>query len=88
MPTAKRRRYITDQTGKRVGVILNIKTFEQIEDELDELACIRAYDNAKPETDAAIRRGDFVTLDEILAERKSKKELKRNGRVRRTTVGA
>lgn len=82
MPSIKKKQYLTDQSGKRVGVILDMKTFGQIEDELDELACIRAYDKARPETDAAIARGDYVTLDEYLAKRKPKKKVKRNGCLR------
>ena len=82
MLTVKNKQYLTNQSGKRVGVILDMKTFEQIEDELDELACIRAYDAAKPEVDAAIKRGDYVTIQEYIAKRAAKKKGKRNGRRR------
>ena len=82
MPTIKKKQYLTDQSGKRVGVILDMKTFERIEDELDELACIRAYDKAKPETDAAIAKGDYMALDDYLAKRKSRKPSKRNSRLK------
>ncbi len=77
MPTVKKK-YLTDEAGKRVGVIVDLKTFERIEDELDELACIRAYDKAKPEAGAAVQRGDYVTLEEYLAKRKSKKRVRRS----------
>jgi hypothetical protein len=40
-------RYLTDESGKRVGVVLDIKRYEKILDELDELDAIRAYDEAK-----------------------------------------
>jgi len=39
--------YITDTTGKKVSVILPIKDFEKIMDELEELEDIKAYDRAK-----------------------------------------
>lgn len=81
MPTVKKK-YLTDEAGKRVGVIVDIDTFERIENELDELACIRAYDKAKPEGDAAVQRGEYVTLEEYLAKRKSKKRVKRSSRNR------
>ena len=43
--TAKTR-FITDDHGKKVAVILSMKDYEKILDELDELACIKAYDRA------------------------------------------
>ena len=82
MIAQKKRQYITDPRGNRVGVVLDVKTFERIEEELDELASIRAYDRAKPATDAAIRRGDFVTIEEYLAKRTTKKKANRNSRRR------
>ncbi|MDI6766537.1 MAG: hypothetical protein QME52_06915 [Bacteroidota bacterium] len=80
MITVKKKQYLTDQSGKRTGVILDMRTFEKIEEELDELACIHAYDKAKPDVDAAIQRGDYMTLDEYLAERSAKHKGKRNKR--------
>ena len=82
MIAQKKRQYITDQSGKRVGVVLDVKTFGQIEDELDELESIRAYDKAKPETDAAVQRGDFLTIQEYLAKRTARKKAHRNNRRR------
>jgi len=69
MLTIKKRQYVTDLAGKRVGVLLDLKTFQQVEEELDELACTRAYDAAKPGVDAAIRRGDYITIQEYVAKR-------------------
>ena len=79
MLAVKKRQYLTDQSGKRVGVLLDLKTFKQIEEELDELACIRAYDAAKPEADAAMKRGEYVTIQQYVARRASKKRGKRDG---------
>ena len=70
MIAAKKKKFITDESGKRTGVLLDLKTFEQIEEELDELACIRAYDAAKPNVDKAMRRGDVVSIDEYISSRK------------------
>ncbi len=39
--------YITDTTGKKVSVILPIRDYEKIMDELEELEDIKAYDRAK-----------------------------------------
>jgi hypothetical protein len=39
--------FVTDRTGKRTSVLLPVKTFEKILEELDELEDIRLYDKAK-----------------------------------------
>ncbi|WP_407887772.1 hypothetical protein [Scytonema sp. NUACC26] len=47
-------KYITDGSGNRVGVILDITEYHRMLDELEELECIRAYDAAKASHDQAI----------------------------------
>jgi len=39
--------YITDQIGNRVSIILPIRDYERMIEELDELEDIRLYDEAK-----------------------------------------
>jgi PHD/YefM family antitoxin component YafN of YafNO toxin-antitoxin module len=39
--------YITDQAGNRISVVLSVKEFEQLMDELEELEDIRLYKKAK-----------------------------------------
>jgi len=39
--------YITDHIGNKVSIILPIKDYERMIDELDELEDIRLYDEAK-----------------------------------------
>lgn len=39
--------YITDATGKKVSVILSVRDYEKILEELEELEEIKAYDRAK-----------------------------------------
>lgn len=53
MPKTKSR-YITNDKGKRVGVILDMGEYQRIKAELEELADIRAYDAAKAEADEVI----------------------------------
>jgi hypothetical protein len=43
---AIRENYITDIRGKRKQVILDMKDYQKILDELEELESIRAYDKA------------------------------------------
>ncbi len=47
-------RYMVDEEGKRLGVILDIKHYRKILAELEELESIRAYDAAKASDDEAI----------------------------------
>ncbi len=47
-------RYIVNEKGDRVGVILDIADYQHLLEELEELECIRAYDAAKASDDEAI----------------------------------
>jgi len=47
-------RYLVDDDGNRVGVVLNIKDYHRLLQELEELDSIRAYDAAKASGDKAI----------------------------------
>lgn len=40
-------RYLTDEQGNRLAVILDVPTYERLLDALDELEAIRAFDAAK-----------------------------------------
>lgn len=42
-------RYIVDENGKRVSVILPIEEYEHLIEALEELEDIKAYDEAKAE---------------------------------------
>ncbi len=63
-------RYIVDENGKRISVILPIEEYERMVEELEEFEDIlatRAYDEAKAE----IERGD----DEVIPWEQAKKEI-------------
>jgi PHD/YefM family antitoxin component YafN of YafNO toxin-antitoxin module len=55
-------RYIVDENGQRVGVVLDIEDYRRLLEELEELEAIRAYDVAKASGD------EVVPLDQALAE--------------------
>ena len=40
-------RYITDNKGKKVSVVLPMQSYKKMLNELEELADIKAYDHAK-----------------------------------------
>ncbi len=49
-----REKYVIDENGKRVGVLLNLDDYHKILQELEELETIRAYDAAKASGDEVI----------------------------------
>lgn len=46
--------YVLDESGNRVGVLLEIADYRRLLEELEELESIRAYDAAKASHDEAI----------------------------------
>lgn len=59
-------RYVTDEKGERIGVILDVREYERLMEALEDLADLRAAD----ETLEAIARGeeDLLPLDEAVHE--------------------
>jgi hypothetical protein len=47
-------KFVVDEKGKAVSVLLDIKTYRKLIAELEELEAIRAYDAAKASGDTAI----------------------------------
>lgn len=47
-------RYVVNEKGERVGVLLDMSEYQRILEELEELESIRAYDAAKASKDEAI----------------------------------
>jgi hypothetical protein len=54
--------YITDTKGKKTGVILSIRDYEKILEDLEELEDIKAYDRAKS------RISEPIPFDQALKE--------------------
>ncbi len=46
--------YITDNSGKKISVVIPIKEFKAIMDELDELEDIKLFDEAKKSDEPSI----------------------------------
>lgn len=63
--------FITDNKGTKVGVILPIKQYKKMIEELEELEDIKLYDEAKAD------KGKSISLDDYLKKRTLKK--KKNG---------
>jgi hypothetical protein len=58
---AFKERYIIDQKGNRVGVVLDIPDYQRLLEDLEELESIRAYDAAKANTDEVIPFEQAIT---------------------------
>lgn len=54
--------YITDHTGKKISVVLPLKDFNAIMEELEELEDIRLYDSAKKD------KQEFIDADQAFRE--------------------
>lgn len=65
--------FVTDAKGKRVGVVLDLKTYERLRDAEEELRDVRAYDTAKAKATADLHAGHFTSLAEYKAKRSRKK---------------
>jgi PHD/YefM family antitoxin component YafN of YafNO toxin-antitoxin module len=65
--TAMKTQFITDNQGKKIAVILPVKDYEKLMEELDDIEDIRLYDQAKKEDD-----GQRIVLSEYLKNRKAK----------------
>jgi len=46
--------YVVNESGKHVGVLIDIEAYHKVLEDLEELECIRAYDAAKASGDEAI----------------------------------
>ena len=67
-------RYVVDDQGKRISVVLDIADYQELLEELEELECIRAYDAAKASRDQA------VPFERAIAEIDSSPPRQRRGR--------
>ncbi len=55
---------VTDNQGQKIAVILPIKDYEKMMDDLDEYACIVAYDKAKARNQEFIEAGEMFNAIE------------------------
>jgi hypothetical protein len=54
-------RYLVDDNGNRIGVVLDVKEYRRLLQDLEELESIRAYDVAKASGDEAIPFEQVIT---------------------------
>lgn len=61
-------RYLVDDQGNRIGVLLDITAYQQLLDKLEELESLYAFDQAEAAEDEAI------PLEEAIAEIEAQKD--------------
>ena len=66
MPKAKQ--FVTDENGVRVAVVLDIKEYEELLEDLEDLQAVREYEEAKASGEVPIPLEQ--ALDEIRRNRK------------------
>ena len=64
-----RTEFVTNNKGKRVAVLLDVKSYSRLIDAAEELADNRAYDKARPIVTAELKRGQFATLSQHLKKK-------------------
>lgn len=69
---AKEEQFLTDAKGRRTGVVLDLKTYEQLREAQEELADIHAYDALRDSVHLEIAAGRCATLAEYRARRRRK----------------
>ena len=73
MFTTRRKHFIVDEKGKAQSIILDIETYNQMLELIEDNEDVKEYKKAKPQVDAAIKAGEFVTLKEFQKHRTQKK---------------
>ena len=58
--------FITDDKGKKVGVILSLEQYNQIMNELEELESVKAFDRA------IAKKEETILLREAIKQRRKK----------------
>jgi hypothetical protein len=58
--TATDTQFVTDDSGRRIGVLLGIERYSELLEALEELDAIRAYDEAKASGEEAIPFGEAI----------------------------
>jgi hypothetical protein len=69
---AEKEQFIVDASGQRVGVLLDLPTYEQLREAAENNLDVRAYRAAKPRVAGEIARGEFLTLADYRAKRSRK----------------
>jgi len=71
---AEKEQFIVDASGRRIGVVLDVSTYERLREAAEDNADLRAYRAAKPRVSGEMGRGEFATLEHYRGERSRKRK--------------
>jgi hypothetical protein len=71
---AENRQFIVDSSGERVGVLLDLPTYERLREAAEDNADLHAYHASKAQIAGEISRGEYITLDEYRIKRARKRK--------------
>jgi hypothetical protein len=66
--------FIVDASGQRVGVLLDLPTYERLREAAEDNADVGAYRAIKSQVAGAIARGEYSTLAGYTAKRARKRK--------------
>jgi hypothetical protein len=69
---AAKEQFIVDASGQRVGVVLDMPTYEQLRETAEDNLDVRAYRAAKTRVAGEIARGEYTTLGDYRTKRSRK----------------
>lgn len=70
----KEEQFVTDATGKRVGVLLGVRTYERLREAEEDLADIRAYDAMRAKIQAELSAGQAISLADYRSQRNTRRK--------------
>lgn len=66
-----RTEFVTNSQGKRVAVLLDVRSYARLKESAEELADIHAYDKTRLRVAQELKRGQFVTLAQHIKSKSS-----------------
>ncbi len=63
-------KYITDQKGKKLSVVLSVEEFESMMEKIEEMEDVRLYDQAKLSNEPSIPIDEAFEMIELLRKGK------------------
>lgn len=70
----EKEQFIVDASGERVGVLLDLPSYERLREAAAENADIRAYRAAKARVAGEVACGEFATVEEYRSKRARKRK--------------
>jgi hypothetical protein len=66
--------FVIDSDGNRLGVLLDLRTYERLLQAEEDLADIRAFDTAIPQAEADLASGKTISLSEYTEKRAARRK--------------